>query len=144
MRTKTARHRQDGLSLFDTLVALLISGLLLAVSFPLLASADKTRLKLSADTLRASLQRAIVRAESLNQDLRLKVTAHELRISLSADNEAVLYRPPSGASLSIGGKAREMTLYRDGIASPATIDLTQNSSHCAVIVSLRGRVRSVC
>jgi type II secretory pathway pseudopilin PulG len=142
----SAPQPSSGFSLIETLITASLIGLMLTLAVPKFG-ARINRLSLLSETnsLRLFIER--FNAYALTSRLTINLAVTSLSITASHQNGEEIGRLDikHDAHLEpLPGSAKAITLYPTISASPTTITITKGNDSCSVIISLRGRIRSVC
>ena len=130
-----------GLSLLEIIVSLGLLSLVTLLSLPHLISLQANSLKREVEQLTLKLERMIIGACSSGELYTLKANQN----SLSAyKNDLVVEKMVLKTGTIISGPTAGVKFYPTGVASPATLIISRESQKCAIKISLRGRVTSVC
>jgi hypothetical protein len=137
-----------GTSLFEALFLVLISGLLLSLSYPTASQIRYNGLRQEARNLKAGLETLKLLAGIKEETLILSLEPDHYSASSQREPGKLLLsrRLPHGLSVEFDEslQPRQLTFYPSGVASPRTLQLTNGDSKCILIVSLRGRVSLRC
>ena len=143
----TSRYRQiAAFTLLEALVVISIISITLATATNSLATYQRAqKLSGAASSLRLLIERSYSHALATRQEMRVVIEPTMARALTSADieRERLVFKAPLAPELR-NNQTQEIHLYPSLSASPATATLRLGKSTCAVIVSLRGRVRTQC
>jgi len=135
-----------GFTLLEVLAALSIVSISLVTAASSLATYQrKSKLSRTASSLRLLVERTYSHALATRQEITL-VVKPTAAVSLTRAGDT-LERLPIRAPIEPLLKdtaAQELNFYPSISASPATITLRSGAHVCQVVVSLRGRTRTVC
>jgi general secretion pathway protein H len=136
-----------GFTLLETLVALALLAVLLAVAVPALAPSPRAELRTAADTLASGLRQARLEAQRRQRPVALQLDLDAR--SLQIDSEARVRRLPSSIAIELVTAEQEMRgqgrggirFYPDGSSTGGRVILTLEGLEARVDVAwLTGRV----
>lgn len=139
-------HQVAAFTLLEALVVISIISITLATATNSLVTYQRAqKLSGAASSLRLLMERTYSHALATRQEMRVVIEPTMARALTSADieRERLVFKAPLAPELR-NNQPQEIHLYPSLSASPATVTLRLGKSACAVIVSLRGRVRTQC
>ncbi|MFN4896360.1 MAG: Tfp pilus assembly protein FimT/FimU [Pseudomonadota bacterium] len=145
-------HRQNaaafasGFSLLETLIALSIVAVLTAVAAPHFANRTSA-LALQSESHRLLLFLERCSSYALTSRSTVEVAISSSTLSALQESKTVIAQHTirHAAHLEpLPGGASSLFFYPSISASPATLNIIKGKLSCAVVISLRGRIRSTC
>ena len=134
-----------GFSLIDCLVGIALTTIVISISFPSVKHNQSSLLvKKEARLLQQHLENLNLSAQIQGVDLYLKIQTDSYKAFSDTDQVLSTRRIPAGLSMVIQGQLNQIAFYKSGIVTPATIVLSKSSFQCKLLVSLRGRVSTIC
>ena len=136
--------REPGSSIIELIAYLALSTIVFTLSIPAIRSARLNgALKKEVLILTHNLESMSLRALNESSDITILATSDSYQGSL---NDKIIFfrRLPEQFTLSFSNQTGELSFYASGVASPVTITLSDGSQSCAVKVSLRSRISTVC
>jgi prepilin-type N-terminal cleavage/methylation domain-containing protein len=144
--TSSASRQIAGFTLLELLAATSIIAITLATATNSIATYHRgQKLFSAASSLRLLVERTYCHALATRQEMLVVIEPTMARALNNADKEKerLLFKAPLAPELR-GNQPQEIRLYSSLSASPTTVTLRLGKNTCAVIVSLRGRVRTQC
>lgn len=139
-------YKREGFSLIEIMVGMLLIGSIFTFSYPVISEhLTARRVKNEAGRLRISIENASLTAVQEERDLELLLSkyGYQLRISESCEvREKRKFVSP--VHLLLDAETLVLNFYGSGVSTPASLSITDGSTTCKVILSLRGRVRMEC
>lgn len=138
---------QNGYSLLELSLYLLFAGVTICGASVLhLGKLKKSTLNQQVFELAGLLRDYHLIAAQDEKTLSLTVNAHSLQLTSQAPNARLLIEQtaPPKIRYELRGNIRSISLYPNGVASPATLVIADGNNRCALTISLRGRVRESC
>ena len=142
----SASSMSAGYTLLEVLVALSIISIGLTTAASSLATYQRDqKLSRTASSLRYLIERTYSQALATRQEMLVVIEPSMARALAASgkEEEHLVFKAPLAPELR-NNQPHEIRLYPSISASPATVMLRLGKSRCAVIVSLRGRVRTQC
>ena len=130
----------SGYSMIEMALVLVLAGLAALVALPTLGSArDRQLVKKESMKLASTIELLVAASfqSAAEHTLVLSEEGYEVIGELAGRRKLPL-------TLQIESAPQELSFYRYGVVSPATVALKTSRNLCLVIVSLRGRVRVTC
>ena len=137
------RYVERGYTLFEILIVLALSTLLLGISLPTFNKLGRDRAKSDALSIASLLTRG--KNLALLNDAPYYVQFLPNNAVLVSSRSQTIARVTVQSTVS---KERQVnpsvTFYSSGVASPLTLTVQHHTSICHVVVTLRGRARASC
>jgi len=141
-------NAESGAHLLELLLWLLLSTALITVALPALAVlSEEETLRLEAERVQSALHEARTQAEAFDRLVVMTIEPHELASYWeSRQGKKLLWvRVNNRVTLRVSSsKPNEITFFRTGVVTPATLLVLGNKANCTIRVSLRGRITRSC
>ncbi len=130
-----------GNSLFEFVVLLFVSSLIVASSVPLWGqSLVRAQIRLESKDLQATLTQARLLALQGGEPVTIVLTRSSYRIEHAQVFQT--YTLPDGYSLL--SPSEQIVFFPTGVTTPRALEVLFQGLSCRIIISLYGRVRDVC
>jgi prepilin-type N-terminal cleavage/methylation domain-containing protein len=135
-----------GFSLIELLIVLSVISALGATMIPAVGSWHKRHaLMLEGEKLRLFLERARLVALTHDSTIAVRFKPPQLIATTTTTTPLFSYTPRSGISIkNRGEELKPVIFYATMTSTPTTLILSTRNAECAVVVSLRGRIRNGC
>jgi len=148
MRPNAASNINRGFHTIDLAVAILLLGLLAAISVPSIRETlHGHTLKSETRHLKSTMEQLTLQAAQREERILLTIGQAEYTARIGGSDGPLLitreFQDPVTALLT-SIPPRTIYFHKSGVSSPASITLTTGSEYCSVILSLRGRVSVEC
>lgn len=139
-------NRDVAFALLELLIVLGLSGVLCLAAYRV--AADSNRLSLIRESKRfaSALEGFVLLSVQREEDLTLQFSENEYLLSYENGSVPVQkFTFPKHVTIKPHGTGRDcVSLYKSGVSSPVTFSVSRKEAECFVVLSLRGRVRSLC
>ena len=136
--------KSSGFSLIELLIVVLISGIaLLATVLSIKNLAGSIRLKTTSAHVTAILERVSLEAVEARRDYSIAFSNG--KVVVTSDNalkETLSLQ--KGISLASIKPKSTLQFYKSSVATPSVLTLTDGRKICAIVISLRGRIKNSC
>ncbi len=140
------RCMEHGSSLLEAMVCVALLALHIAIATPgLLRWSESRKLFRVTEELRLALERSYITANRFQERVDVWFERDGSVLGLRGSNQVFALPPAAGISRAIKEAGQtSVSFYSSRSATPATILVSSKTRSCALILSLRGRVRRAC
>lgn len=137
-----------GLSTLELLIWILITTALVAIALPALAAlSEEETVRLEAERIHSALHESKTQAEAFDRKVVMTVEPHGAAAFWDSrqGGRLLLLRVNNRVTLRVSSsKPNEVTFFRTGVVTPATVLVLGTRANCTLKISLRGRITKSC
>jgi prepilin-type N-terminal cleavage/methylation domain-containing protein len=135
-----------GASLIELLLSLAITSILFLIAAPSLPGLGRRQKVLTESArIRLALEQGYMSALAHDATVVASFGEHGIDLGFARGPSILHLSPPTGVTVRMKSPdQKEIAFYPTHTATPATVLIESGSLTCSIVVSLRGRIRSVC